>query len=296
MKSRGWPAASSSWKVASPSSSSVTRMAPASGSRRMVFSTTMAAFSSFAVGDAASRRRTCDGSSFSRALFGYRVARVLNNRSARVRSSDWPNSQKASAARTAPCHSESSPYWLAGNNWAMSSYAPTRTRARSSRGLAGEPAPCASISFRSVVSRFTASRNNAVAFDPCADVVAVRPKQIAAITMVRLQPAPTDNHTSTKLGIDFFKVVLVYQHLARLSAGAGRDEPFCFHHVHQAGGAAEADAQFPLQIRDRHLAAADNDARGLVIEIVLLELQALRGRLLVFSRDRIVEDRLTLFA
>src|SRR5262249_29634996 len=68
------------------------------------------------------------------------------------------------------------------------------------------------------------------------------------------------------------------------------------HHVDQPSGAAEADAQLPLQVRDRDLAAADNDACGLVVEIVLLELQTVRGRLFVFRRDRIVEDWLALFA
>src|SRR4029077_15015324 len=83
---------------------------------------------------------------------------------------------------------------------------------------------------------------------------------------------------------------------ARFAACTGRDEPFGLHHVHETRGAAEPDPQLPLEIRDRRLAAADDDARGFVVEVVLLELRAFRSRLLVLCRDRVVEDRFALLA
>src|SRR6185503_2743552 len=76
-----------------------------------------------------------------------------------------------------------------------------------------------------------------------------------------------------KLRIHFLEVTAVDKHLAGLAANARRHQPLCFHHVHQAGGAAEPDAHLPLQIRDRGLAGAHDDPRGLVVELVLLELE-----------------------
>ena len=57
-----------------------------------------------------------------------------------------------------------------------------------------------------------------------------------------------------------------------LPPAARRDQPVHLHHVDQPRGAAEADPQPPLQVRDRRLAARDDDPRGLVVELVLVEL------------------------
>src|SRR5215218_919640 len=92
-----------------------------------------------------------------------------------------------------------------------------------------------------------------------------------------------------QLRIHFLEVAAVDQHLARLTAGAGRHEPFGFHHVNESRGAAEADAQTPLQVRDRRLSAGDHDARGLVVELVLVEVEAAgAGLLLAFSSDGLI--------
>src|SRR5262245_45948953 len=121
-------------------------------------------------------------------------------------------------------------------------------------------------------------------------------RKIAAAKVWRKPSGFSRTFRSSELRIDFFKVVLVDQHLARLPTGAGRDEPFRLHHVDHPRRVPEAYSQLPLQVRYRYLAAADNDPRGLVIEFVFVELQAINGRLLVFGRDRIVEDRPALFA
>src|SRR5881628_1363238 len=76
-----------------------------------------------------------------------------------------------------------------------------------------------------------------------------------------------------QLRIYLLEIPFIDQHLARLAAGARRNKSFGFHHVHEPRGAAEADAKLALQIRDGHLPAADDDARGLVVEVVLLELE-----------------------
>ena len=57
-----------------------------------------------------------------------------------------------------------------------------------------------------------------------------------------------------------------------------RHEAVGLHHVDEPRGAAEADPQPPLEVRDRRLAALHDDARGLVVEIVLLELALPRSR------------------
>src|SRR5690349_20248989 len=66
-----------------------------------------------------------------------------------------------------------------------------------------------------------------------------------------------------------------------------------------AGGprrAAEANSQLALQIRNRDLAAADDNARSLVVQVVLLELHSAASRLLLLGGDGVVEDRLALLA
>src|SRR5678816_4078077 len=101
----------------------------------------------------------------------------------------------------------------------MSSYAPTRMRARSTRGAAAAPAPRDRQPRRSVASRRAASRYSATAFEPCADGIAAWARQIAAIRRVRLKPDPARG--LSELGIDFFEITFVDQHLARLAAGTG---------------------------------------------------------------------------
>src|SRR6187455_635267 len=97
-----------------------------------------------------------------------------------------------------------------------------------------------------------------------------------------------------ELSIHFFEVVFRDEHLAGLAASGSGDQPVGFHHVHQPCGPAEADAQPPLQVRDRGLAALHDDAGRFIIEIVLLELERSRGLLL--GGDQLVEDRLALLA
>ena len=69
----------------------------------------------------------------------------------------------------------------------------------------------------------------------------------------------------SKLRIHFVEVFLLDEHLARLAARRGRDEAVHLHHVDEPRRAAEADPQPALQVRDRRLAARDDDARGLVV-------------------------------
>jgi hypothetical protein len=66
-------------------------------------------------------------------------------------------------------------------------------RVRSSRDVAAAAAVRVSSSRRSAVSRFTASRNNAAAFDPWAELDTEMAKQTAAIRHVRLKPDPTSD-------------------------------------------------------------------------------------------------------
>src|SRR2546422_5669704 len=78
--------------------------------------------------------------------------------------------------------------------------------------------------------------------------------------------APPSALALTQLCIHFIEITLVDKHLARLSAGARRNQAFHFHHVHQTRSAAEPDAQPPLQVRNRRLPARHDDARGFVVE------------------------------
>src|SRR5450759_3181583 len=98
----------------------------------------------------------------------------------------------------------------------------------------------------------------------------------------------------SQLGIHFVEVFLLHEHLARLAAGRGGDEAVQFHHVDEPGRAAESDPEPPLQIRDRRLAARHDDAGGLVVDLVLVELHVLLRPLFV-RRDGGVVGGLALF-
>src|SRR3954469_7656022 len=205
----------------------------------------------------------------------------LKSRSAVARSSACPNSQNASAASEAPCQSASSASGLRGKRREMSSKAPASVRARCSRGVACAPAFRVSMSWRSPASRVSSSFNSRVAFEGCADTLAAMARTTMALAQLR---------------IHLLEVAAVDQHLAWLAAAARGDEPFGFHHVHEARCAAETDAELPLQMRNGGLAAADDDARRLVVEVVLLEFESAHPALLILGRDGVVEDRLALLA
>src|SRR5262249_40960991 len=123
----------------------------------------------------------------------------------------------------------------------------------------------------------------------CADRAAGNPGAVAtaAATMIAVMQGCFIGIRLMKLCIHFFEVVLLDEPLARLAAGGGRDEAVHLHHVDEPRGAAEADAQPPLQVRDRRLSARHDDARGFVVELVLLELLVLLRALLV-GGDRVV--------
>src|SRR5262245_21197733 len=142
------------------------------------------------------------------------------------------------------------------------------------------------MALRSTLSRSIASEYNRCDCDDCASSAGIaEPSTSAAATHL------------PKLRIDFLEVRTIDQHLARFATRAGRDESFGLHHVDQTSRAAESDAQLPLQVRDRHLAAADDDPCGLVVEIVLLEFHpAGAAGLLVLLSDRVVEHRFPLLA
>src|SRR5437762_3702 len=287
---------------------------------------TAGCFCSTAATFAAVSRSSCGRASLMRELVGYRVPSAFSSRTAVVRSSGWPNSQNASAASMPPCHNASSPYGLFAKMREMSSNERTSVRARSRSGVARATASRVSMSLRRADSRTSASWNSFAALDVCADKIAAVLRQIAAATKVllkpdptdfwkgRLKPAPTDDSRRKlegdgtrrassvgsgfsrtlrlpQLRIDFLEIAAIDEHLARLAAGARRHEPLGFHHVHEPRGAAEANPQLPLQIRDRRLSAAHDNTRGLVVELVLLELKALGTSLVVLGRDRLVEDR-----
>ena len=97
-----------------------------------------------------------------------------------------------------------------------------------------------------------------------------------------------------RCGVDFLEVVLVDQDFA-LAAGGWRHNAFNFHHVDESGRAAEPHPQAPLQVRDRRLPARDDDAGGLVLQVVFLELELL-ARGLFLGRDGGVGHRLALFS
>src|SRR5688572_3166134 len=112
-------------------------------------------------------------------------------------------------------------------------------------------------------------------------VTAIKPPA----SRVRLK---ADTTALTALCIDFLEVPAIDQHLARLAAGAGRHESFSLHHVHEPCGAAESKPHLALQICNGRLAGADDDACRLVVELVLLELDAARPGFLFLRGDRVV--------
>src|SRR5688500_18464135 len=99
-----------------------------------------------------------------------------------------------------------------------------------------------------------------------------------------------------KLRIHFLEVLASDEYFTRLAPGCGGNESFRLHHVDQARGTAETDSHLALQVRDRSLAGRHHDARGLVIQLVLLEFETGRSVLLIFFGDRLVVDRLALLA
>src|SRR5439155_22322994 len=120
---------------------------------------------------------------------------------------------------------------------------------------------------------------------------AAAPRTSTATPATRIEAATS----SAQLRINFVEVLLVHQHLPRLSAGGRRDEPFHLHHVDEPSGAAEADPEPPLQVRDGRLAALHDDAGGLVVEIVLFHFDRV-GRRLFLGGNRLVVRRLALLA
>src|SRR5688500_4658827 len=151
----------------------------------------------------------------------------------------------------------------------MSRYDPTSTRMRRSSGSDGLFDAWLSSSFRSAASRVIASAYSAPACVGCARSSGVA-SAISSATPAASPRKPRASVHLPELRIDFLEVAPVDQHLARLAAGAGRDDPFGLHHVDQTRGAAEPDAHLALQIGDRRLAAADDNARRFVVELVLL--------------------------
>src|SRR5512138_920993 len=116
--------------------------------------------------------------------------------------------------------------------------------------------------------------------------------EVCAASGVAADSSSATTTALAKLRIDFLEIRAIDEYLARLATGARGHEPLRFHHVDEASGAAESDPQLALQVRNRHLSAADDDARGFVVQIVLLELETAgpRGLLFVFG-DRVVEHR-----
>src|SRR5215510_12399571 len=163
----------------------------------------------------------------------------------------------------------------------MASYPATTRRIWASVGLFEASRmirSCASA--RSYMSRAAAD---------CAETAAGSPGAAAraAATMSAVMNGCRIRNRLVKLCIHLFEVILLDEHLARLPAGRRRHEPVHLHHVDQARGATEADAQPPLEVRDRRLSARHDDPRGLVVELVLLELLVLLRPLLV-GGDRVV--------
>src|SRR5580765_1174024 len=154
----------------------------------------------------------------------------------------------------------------------MSSNERTSVRARSRSGVASALASRVSISLRRADSRTSASWISFAAFDTCADSgppIAMQIDAMSTRTCKLLNRAAKAKVRAAReelpeLGIDLFEVTAIDEDLARLAAGARRNEPLGFHHVHEPRGTAEANPQLPLQIRDRRLSAAHDNTRSLV--------------------------------
>src|SRR6187397_874230 len=159
-----------------------------------------------------------------------------------------------------------------------------RTWMRSRIGPPGEPGLIASSSCRSEASRLSACWYSA---DGSED-------WLCSVTTSAALRAHARTGRLPELRIHFLEVVAVHEHLARLAAHALRDEPFRFHHVDQTGRTAEPDPHLALEIRNGRLAGADDDPCRLVVQLVLVELETARPRLLVVRGNRVVEDRLSL--
>jgi hypothetical protein len=87
------------------------------------------------------------------------------------------------------------------------------------------------------------------------------------------QPRPTngengcssvERHKSPELSVDFFEVILLTSTSRALPPAPGDTMPSASI-MSTRRAARQTDAQAPLQVGDRCLAAADDDARGLVV-------------------------------
>src|SRR5256884_9258660 len=76
--------------------------------------------------------------------------------------------------------------------------------------------------------------------------------------------------------IEFFHPVAVFQNLARLCAVGGADDAIFFHEVDQARGPAVADPQAALQRGSGSASGVANDANGILIQVVVDVVAAIR--------------------
>ena len=163
----------------------------------------------------------------------------------------------------------------------MSSNERTSVRARSRSGVASAPASRVSISLRRADSRTSASWISFAAFDTCADSCPPIAMQIARYATERSAPqrrSPRPLPMITEAGHQLPRSSLDRRGPRAACRRRPAKRALGLHHVHEPRGAAEANPQLALQIRDRRLAAAHDDARSLVVELVLLELEAARDR------------------
>src|SRR5688572_22369408 len=122
---------------------------------------------------------------------------------------------------------------------------------------------------------------------------------LCAVSTTPRTPAASASAVSSvlaELRIHFLEVASIDEDLTGLAPGPRRHEPLGLHHVDEPRGAAEADAEPSLQKRNRGLAAANDDASRLVVQIVLLKVNTAGSSLLVLRGNRIVEHGLTLLA
>ena len=76
---------------------------------------------------------------------------------------------------------------------------------------------------------------------------------------------------STKLLIDLIEIILRNQNLTRLRAIGRSDDAVRLEHVDDPGRSAVPETKAALQVRDRSLSRFHDDARRLVVQLVLLE-------------------------